>query len=172
MNERIKSILEKYDPANIINPILEHYNPASIRGGSFVVIDSEALKNEDILKDLVAKRGQAFIENLKILAGKKQPLYVSALKIVKPTSSYIAETAPNNFEEADLVIHNTPGLYSAPITVPTSILKTITDPMFAHQQPIDDDLVQKNRIDKSKTLDNEYNNGQQPKGTITKNGNN
>ena len=172
MNEKTKDILEKYNPDSIFQPILEHYNSASIRGGSFVVVDPEALKNEDITKELKMKRGEDFYSNLVLLAKSKKPLYVSALKIVKPTSSYIAEIAPNNFEEADLVVHTTPGFYHSPITVPTSILKTITDPMYVMQQPIDPSIVQKNRITKSETLDNEYNKGKQPKGTIKNGGNN
>lgn len=172
MNQSTKEILEKYDPENILNPIIEHYNPTSIRGGSFVVIDPKAVKNPDIAKELKMKRGEEFYNNLVFLSKKKQPMYVTALKIVKPTSAYISEIAPNNFEEADVVSHRTPGLYYAPITVPTSILKAIVDPMLAHQLPIDDSLVQKTKITKGETLDNEYNKGEQPKGTRTKGGNN
>jgi hypothetical protein len=172
MNKSTKQILEKYNPENILNPIIEHYNPASIRGGSFVVIDPKAVKNPDIAKELKMKRGEEFYNNLVFLSKKKQPMYVTALKIVKPTSAYISEIAPNNFEEADVVSHTTPGLYYAPITVPTSILKTIVDPMLAHQLPVDDSLVQKTKITKGETLDNEYNKGEQPKGTRTKGGNN
>ena len=172
MNDKTKSILEKYDPVQILDTIIEHYNPASIRGGIFVVIDQNQLSDPDISKELKVKRGPEFFNNLLLLAKKKQPLYVSALKIVKPTSAYISEISPNNFEEADVVIHKTPGLYSAPITVPVSILKTIVDPMFAHQLPIDDELSQKSPIVKGQTLDNEYNKGKQPKGTRTNGGNN
>lgn len=172
MNESTKSILEKYNPENILLPIIEHYNPTSIRGGSFVVIDPKAIKNPDICKELKMKRGEEFYNNLVFLSKKKQPMYVSALKIVKPTSAYIAETSPNNFEEADLVSHTAPGLYYAPITVPTSILKTIVDPMFANQLPIDDEFSQKTKITKGDTLENEYNSGKQPRGTRTNGGNN
>lgn len=172
MRQSTKEILEKYNPENIINPIVEHYNPASIRGGSFVVIDGKALKNRDIASELIKRRGEGFYQNLTLLANSKQPLYVTALKIVKPTSAYIAETAPNNFEEADIVIHKTPGLYSSPITVPTSILKPIVDPMFAHQLPIDDSLVHKPKLTKAEKFGDEYNSGKQPKGTITNGGNN
>lgn len=172
MNESTKSILEKYNPEKIISPILEHYNPTSIHGGSFVVIDPKAVKNPDIVKELKMKRGEEFYNNLVFLSKKKQPMYVSALKIVKPSSAYIAETSPNNFEEADLVSHTAPGLYYAPITVPTSILKTIVDPMFANQLPIDDEFSQKTKITKGDTLENEYNSGKQPKGTRENGGNN
>lgn len=172
MNPKTKEFLEKYNPENIFQPVLEHYNSASIRGGSFVVICPKTLNDPDIRKDLMMKRGEEFFNNLVLLANSKTVLYVSALKIVKPTSSYISETQPNNFEEADLVTHKTPGLYYAPITVPTSILKTTVSPMFVHQQPIDSDLVQKNKIVKGDELENEYNKGGQPKGTITKGGNN
>jgi hypothetical protein len=172
MNESTKSILEKYNPENIITPILEHYNPTSIRGGSFVVIDPKAVKNPDIVKELKMKRGEEFYNNLVFLSKKKQPMYVSALKVVKPSSAYISEISPNNFEEADLVSHTAPGLYYAPITVPTSILKTIVDPMFANQLPIDDEFSQKTKITKGDTLENEYNSGKQPKGTRANGGNN
>lgn len=172
MNEKTKHLLEKYNPENIFSPVLEHYNSASIRGGSFVVICPKMLSNLDIKRELIMKRGEEFYNNLVLMAKNKTVLYVSALKIVKPTSAYIAETSPNNFEEADLVTHKTPGLYYAPITVPTSILKTTVNPMFVSQQPIDPDLVQKNRIVKDQELDNEYNKGEQPKGTRNKGGNN
>lgn len=172
MRKETQEILEKYDPENIINPIIEHYNPTSIRGGSFVVVDPKAIKNKDIAQELIKRRGQEFYNNLVLLSKTKQPMYVTALKIVKPTSAYISEIAPNNFEEADVVRHTTPGLYYNPITVPTSILKCVVDPMFAHQLPVDDELVQKNKINKGETLENEYNKGEQPKGTRTKGGNN
>lgn len=172
MNQKTKEFLEKYNPENIFKPVLEHYNSASIRGGSFVVICPKMLANPDIKRELVMKRGEEFYNNLSLMAKNKTVLYVSALKIVKPTSAYISETAPNNFEEADLVTHKTPGLYYAPITVPTSILKMTVNPMFVNQQPIDSDLVQKDNTVKSAELDNEYNKGQQPKGTRTKGGNN
>lgn len=165
MNNNTKQILEKYNPEKILQPVLEHYNPTSIRGGSFVVICPKALKNPDITRELKMKRGEEFYNNLTLLAKTKKPLYVSALKIVKPTSAYIAETAPNNFEEADLVVHNVPGLYYAPITVPTSILKMTVHPMFAHQLPIDDEFSQKTKITKGEIHDDAYNNGRQPKGT-------
>lgn len=172
MNQKTKEFLEKYNPENIFSTVLEHYNPASIRGGSFVVICPKMIANEQIKTELMMKRGEEFYNNLVLLARNKTVLYVSALKIVKPTSAYISETSPNNFEEADLVTHTTPGLYYAPITVPTSILKTTVNPMFVNQQPISDDLVQKNKIEKGKELDNEYNKGSQPKGTRTNGGNN
>lgn len=171
MNTYTAKILEKYNPDNILSPILEHYNSASIKGGSFVVICPKALKDPDIAKELKMKRGLDFYGNLMLLADKKQPMYVSALKMVKPTSAYMAETAPNNFEEADLLMRTAPGFYRAPITVPTSILKTIVDPMFIHQLPISSEFVQQNRIVKSETLPNEYNNGEQPQGSIVKGGN-
>jgi len=172
MTEKTKQFLEKYNPENIFTPVLEHYDSSSIRGGSFVVICPKMITNPDIKKELIMKRGEEFYNNLSIMAKNKTVLYVSALKIVKPTSAYIAETSPNNFEEADLVVHKTPGLYYAPITVPTSILKTSVHPMFVNQQPIDSEIVQKNKIVKDQQLDNEYNKGEQPKGTRTKGGNN
>lgn len=172
MNTKTQEFLEKYDPENIFKPVLEHYNPSSIRGGSFVVICPKMLSNEDVKRDLIMKRGEEFYNNLVLMCKNNTVFYVSALKIVKPTSAYIADTAPNNFEEADLVTHKTPGLYYAPITLPTSILKTTVHPMFVNQAPISDDLVQKNKITKSQEADNEYNRGEQPKGTVTKGGNN
>lgn len=172
MNDHTKQLLEKYNPENFLNPLLEHYNSASIRGGSFVVIDPEALKNPEISKELKMKRGEEFYKNLEVLAKSAQTLFVSALKIVKPTHAYIAEIAPNNFEEADLVVQKVPGLYNAPITVPTSILKTIVNPMDIHGHPIPDEFNQKTQITKGQTLDNEYNKGKQPKGTVSNGGNN
>lgn len=172
MNNKTQELLEKYNPEDIFQPVLEHYNPDSIRGGSFVILDGKALKNPDIKKELIMKRGEPFYNQLLLLAKNETPLYVSALKIVKPTSAYISETAPNNFEEADLVSHKVPGLYYAPITVPTSVLRTTTAPMYVMQQPIDPEIVQKNKIVKSQDLDNEYNKGEQPKGTRNKGGNN
>jgi hypothetical protein len=172
MNSKTEKLLEKYNPAEIFQPVLEHYNPASIRGGSFVVICPKTLKNPDIKKELIMKRGESFYNQLVLMANNKTVLYVSALKIVKPTSAYMSETAPNNFEEADLVSHKVPGLYYAPITVPTSILKMTVEPMYVMQQPIDPEIVQRNKIVKDEKLENEYNKGEQPKGTRTKGGNN
>lgn len=172
MNDETKQLLEKYNPEDILAPVLEHYNPASIRGGSFVVIDPEALSDPDISKELKSKRGGDFYKNLEILAATKQTMFVSALKIVKPTSAYISEISPNNFEEADLVVQKVPGLYNSPITVPTSILKTVVNPMDIHGHPIPDEFSQKIRIEKGTELDNEYNKGKQPKGTRNNGGNN
>ncbi len=172
MNDHTKQLLEKYNPENFLAPLLEHYNPASIRGGSFVVIDPTALKNPDIAKELKAKRGVEFYNNLALLAKSAQTLYVSALKVVKPTSAYISELPANNFEEADLVVQKVPGLYNSPITVPTSILKTIVSPSDVYGHPIPDEFNQKSPIVKGETLPNEYNKGKQPKGTKTKGGNN
>jgi hypothetical protein len=172
MNSITQHILEKYNPDDIFKLVLDHYSPTSIKGGSFVMIDPEALKNPDISKELIMKRGEDWFGNLTILAKNKTILYVSALKTVRPTSAYIAELPANNFDEADLVVHKTPGLYYAPITVPVSILKMTVDPMYIMQQPIDSDLEQKVKITKADKLDNEYNKGEQPKGSITKGGNN
>lgn len=172
MNEKTQELLEKYNPENIFQPVLEHYNPTSIRGGSFVVICPKALKNPDMKKELVMKRGEPFYNQLLLLAQSQSVFYVSALKIVKPTSAYIAETAPNNFEEADIVSHKVPGLYYAPLTVPTSILRMTTEPMYVMQQPINPEIVAPDKTVKSQTLDNEYNKGGQPKGTRNKGGNN
>jgi hypothetical protein len=172
MNSKTQKLLEKYNPENIFHPVLEHYNPTSIRGGSFVVICPKAVKNPDIRKEIIMKRGEPFYNQLILMSKNKTVLYVSALKIVKPTSAFMSETAPNNFEEADLVSHKVPGLYYAPITVPTSILTMTVEPMYVMQQPIDPDIVQQNKIVKSQNLDNEYNKGAQPKGTRTKGGNN
>jgi hypothetical protein len=172
MNSKTQELLEKYNPEELFQPVLEHYNPTSIRGGSFVVICPKAIKNPDIRKELIMKRGEPFYNQLIFMAKNKTVFYVSALKIVKPTSAFMSETAPNNFEEADLVSHKVPGLYYAPITVPTSILTMTVEPMYVMQQPIDPDIVQQNKIVKSQNLDNEYNKGAQPKGTRTKGGNN
>lgn len=170
MNENIKKLLEKYDPTDIFEPILEQFDNTSIRGGSFVVVDQKALAKHK--NDIVSRKGEEFFSNVMVLAKEKSPLYVSALKVVKPTNAFISELPNKQFEEADLVVHKTPGLYSAPITLPVSVLKQIVDPMFAHQMKPSDDLNQNNKIEKSTTAGNEYNRGEQPKGTITKGGNN
>ena len=172
MNDATKALLEKYNPENLLQPVLEHYNPASIRGGSFVVIDPKALKNLDVARSLRSTRGEEFFANLVVLAKSAQPMFVSALKSVKPSSAYIADTSPNNFEEADLVVQKVPGFYAAPITVPTVILKTIVAPNDIHGHPIPDEFNQKSKETRGDTLDNEYNKGKQPKGTRTKGGNN
>ena len=171
MNDTTKDILEKYNPETILQPVLENYDPATIRSGSFVVVDPAALKNEDIARPLIAKKGDGFFKNLQLLAHNKQTLYVSALKSVRPATTYLMGASPDNFEEADIVMHNAPGLYYAPITVPVSILKTIVDPMFIMQLSIDPKFNQKDNSTKGQTLDNEYNNGKQPKGTVKAGGN-
>jgi hypothetical protein len=172
MSAEIEQLLEKYNIDDIFVPLMEHYNPASIRGGSFVVINKEALADPDISKDLKIRRGPEFVKNLEVLANSGQTLFVSALKIVKPSSAYMAETAPNNFEEADIVVQKVPGLYNSPMTVPTSILKTVVAPNDIYGHPIPDEFSQKTKIEKGRTLDNEYNKGKQPKGTRTNGGNN
>ncbi len=172
MTDKTKELLEKYDLEEIVKPIMEHYNDTSIRGGSFVVIDPKGLSFKKTADELISKRGQEFYNNLMVLAKQKKPLYVSALKIVKPTSAYMAETAPNNFEEADLIIHNVPGLYHSPITVPTSILKMAVSPMFINQHPISDEFASHHKTEKGTPAENEYIKGKQPKGTVNNGGNN
>lgn len=172
MNEQTKLLLKIYNPENFIKPILEQCDPRTIKGGSFVVIDAKALKNKTIATELVARRGIEFYKNLEVLARTKQTMLVSALKIVKPTSAYISETSPNNFEEADLVVQKVPGLYNSPITVPTSILKTVAGSCDIYGHPIPDEFNQKTEIVKTANMDNEYNNGKQPRGTRANGGNN
>jgi hypothetical protein len=152
MTAEIKQLFEKYNIDDIFAPLMEHYNSASIRAGSFVVIDKKALADRDIYNDLKIKRGLEFMKNLEVLADSGQTLFVSALKIVKPSSAYMAETAPNNFEEADIVVQKVPGLYNSPMTVHTSILKTVVSPMDIHGHPIPDEFSQKTKIVKSQSL--------------------
>ena len=172
MNSKIKDILEKYNPEKILQPLLENYDSTTIKGGDFVVIDPAALQNEDIAKELIQRKGSDYFKNLQILAKRKQPMLVSALKTLRKSSSYIAGPTSENSEEADLVAHEVPGLYRAPITVPVSIIKRLVASNNIMQFPIDDQFVQKNKETRAETLPNEYNKGKQPKGTRKNGGNN
>lgn len=145
--------------------IMRAYDDTKVKGGSVVTVDKEALKNPDIRKEITSKKGQAYLAQLEKMADDGIKLYVSALKIVRPTSAFIAETHPTNFEEADVVNQKHPGCYSSPMTVPTTILKMIADPSNVMQVPLDKDLEYDNKISKSKIQDDSYNKGEQPEGT-------
>jgi hypothetical protein len=137
-----------------------------------VVLDPEALKNDDIRKELTMKKGAPYVAQLDKMANDKQKMYVSALKTLRTTSGYLSEAPSSHPEEADLVNHSVPGLYTGIMTVPTSILKTVTAAGDIMQEPIDDRYVAKTKLDKGSKLENEYNSGKQPKGTRANGGNN
>lgn len=172
MNSKIKDILEKYDPEKLLQPLLENYDDQTVKGGDFVILDTDALKNEDISRDLIKRKGQDFFKNLVLLANKKQIMLVSALKTLRPSSSFIAGPTSANSEEADLVAHEVPGLYRTPLTVPVSVIKRFVPSNMIMQVPIDDKFVMKIPDNAPKELPNEYNKGKQPKGTRKNGGNN
>lgn len=172
MTNKIKELLEKYNPESIFKVISENCDPSKIHPGSFVIIDPEALKNQDIRKDMTMKKGAPYLAQLDKMASDGQVMYVSALKTLRTTSGYLSESPSSHPEEADLVNHKVPGLYSGIITVPCSILKTSTAAGDIMQKSIDDQFVAKNKQEKGKELENEYNKGKQPKGTVNNGGNN
>lgn len=172
MTDKIKELLEKYNPESIFQTIAESCDPNKINPGSFVVLDPEALKNQDIRKDLTVKKGATYLAQLDKMAADKMVMYVSALKTLRTTSGYLSESPSSHPEEADLVNHKVPGLYTGIISVPCSILKTHTSSSDIMQHPIDDQFVAKTKTDRGSNLENEYNKGKQPKGTINNGGNN
>jgi len=165
MNEKVEKLLEKYDVESIFTTIVENLDQSKVHAGSFVLISADALKNEDIRTPLVVKKGESYVAQLEKLANDKQIMYVSALKTVRTTSGYLSEAPSSHPEEADLTLHKVPGLYTGILTVPVSILIPYRSSSDIMQQPIDDSLVAKTKIDRGTVLDNEYNNGKQPKGT-------
>lgn len=172
MNDKIKELLEKYNPESLFQTVLENYDSSKIHPGSFVVLDPELLKNQDIRKELTIKKGATYLAQLDKMAADKHIMFVSALKTLRTTSGYLSEAPSSHPEEADLVNHKVPGLYTGIITVPCSILKTVTEAGNIMQHPIDDQFVAKVKHEKGATLDNEYNKGKQPKGTVNNGGNN
>lgn len=172
MTSHAQKLLEKYDPESIFTPILEFYSPGKIQAGSFVVIDPEAMKNSDIRRELTVKKGAPYVAQLDKLAADKHIMYVTALKTLRTTSGYLSEAPSNNPEEADLVNHNVPGLYTNPISAPVAILKTDTAPGDIMQKPIPDEFNAKVKLDKGSNYSDDYNQGKQPKGTRANGGNN
>lgn len=153
----------KFD--QIFENIMQDYDRSKVRGGSIVEINPKALKNKEIREKIYREKGEAYLAQLEKMANEKLQLFVSALKTVRPTrADGIAETHVNNWEEADVVNQKYPGLYSAPMTLPVSILQTVTDPSDVMQHPIDSDVVHKPKLDSGK-YDDSYNTGKQPKGT-------
>lgn len=167
MTSKIKELLEKYDPESIFATIEENCDPSKIHAGSFVILSSEALKNEDIRRPLIAKKGASYVAQLDKLAANKQVMYVSALKTLRTTSGYLSEAPSSHPEEADLAVHKVPGLYQGIITVPVSILTPYKSSLDATQIPIDSQFNQNHTSEKGKELENEYNNKKQPKGTVS-----
>lgn len=173
MTNSLKELLEKYNPDTIFKTLEENYDPSAIRPGSFVVINPEALRSKALVQPILMRKGEGYIAQLNKLATEKQVLYVSALKSLRTTSGYLSEAPSSHAEEADLVIHSVPGLYTSPITVPVALLKLDTAPGDIMQKPIDDKYVAKNKTNgKGVTGPDEYNKGKQPKGTRVNGGNN
>lgn len=166
MTDKIQKLLEKYDPADIFKTIEENCDESKIRAGSFVLISAAALKNEDIRRPLIAKKGEPYVAQLEKLAADNQVMYVSALKTLRTTSGYLSEAPSSNPEEADLALHSVPGLYQGIMTVPVSILTPYKSPGELTQVPIDSRYNAQTQTEKGKELDNEYNKGKQPKNTV------
>ncbi len=135
-----------------------------------VVIDPDAL--EKVKADLVAKKGQPYFNQLKVLAQGKRLLTVSAIKRVNKTSGNMTDAASGTFtEEADVVQQFNPGSYHSPMSVPLCVLKKVSDYNGSFNIPLDSDTdgSKKNTAGK---YDDAYDKGVQPKGTRTKGGNN
>lgn len=151
--------------------VKENYDTEKVTPGCFAVLNKTALKDKDIRDTLTRKHGSSFILQLDKLAKDEQVLFVSAMKTHRPSSVYISETPPGNFEEADVVNHKVPGLYSNPMTVPVSVLTKIRESGDVMQQTMDDEFVHKPKLG-NETQDDSYNKGKQPKGTRKNGGNN
>jgi len=84
--------------------VMDEVNLARIRPQTIVVIDPEALEQEVIANDIIKRKGLTYLSQLKKMATEKYPLYVSALKAVRPASNvYAALPTSNDFQEADVV---------------------------------------------------------------------
>lgn len=144
---------------------MQDYDRSKVRGGSLAAIDSAALKIPQIKDHLVKTKGASYLAQLQKMANDNLVLFVSALKTVRPgRADGIAETPSGNFDEADVVLQKVPGSYSAPMTVPLSILKVVRDPSDIMQQPIPDEFKHKAK-EGNEVFDDSYNKGKQPKGT-------
>ena len=154
----------------IFENTMEQYTRSMVRGGSIARIDPAALKISEIKSDIIKRKGASYLAQLEKMAKDKTEFLVSALKQVRPTTSYTAQTpSSTQFDEADIVAHKAPGIYSSPMTVPLSILISVTDPVDIMQHPIDDDLVHKPNLGKE-TIEDYVTSGKQPKGTLGANG--
>lgn len=140
--------------------VLESVNLDTIRPQSVVVIDPSALKNGEISEDIVQRKGISYLAQLQKMASDQQKLYVSAMKTVRPVNNVHASLGTtNDFQEAD-VVNYVPGLlgaWSAPMTLPISILKTVVEPGDMMQQHIPGQETKQGR----EVGDNSYNNGEQ-----------
>ena len=140
--------------------IMESVSLDTIRPQSVVVIDASALKNKTIAEDIVQRKGISYLAQLQQIAKDQQKLYVSALKTVRPVNNVHASLGTSNdFQEAD-VVNYVPGLlgaWSAPMTLPISILKTVVASGDMMQQHIPGKETKQGR----EVGDNSYNNGEQ-----------
>lgn len=53
--------MEKYSVDNIFKPIQENYDAGSIRGGSIVVVNNDALQNPEIQTKILTTKGQQYL---------------------------------------------------------------------------------------------------------------
>jgi len=145
--------------------VMDEVNLARIRPQTIVVIDPEALEQEVIANDIIKRKGLTYLSQLKKMATEKYPLYVSALKAVRPASNvYAALPTSNDFQEAD-VVDWSPGLqksWNAPMTLPLSILKPIVSPENIMQIPVPGREASYERSEG----DNSLNNGGQHPNTV------
>lgn len=145
--------------------VLDEINLTRIRPQTIVVIDAESLEQEVIANDIIKRKGLSYLAQLKKLANEKYPLYVSALKTVRPVSNvHAALPSSNDFQEADVVTWS-PGLqmsWNAPMTLPLSILKPIVSPENIMQIPVPGREASYERSEG----DNSLNNGTQHPNTV------
>jgi hypothetical protein len=139
--------------------VMNTFDPYRIRPQSVVIIDSDALQNEDIKKDIITRRGPGYYSQLLKMANDGQNLYVSALKTIRSTNQVYGSGPNTDLYEAD-VINYVPGLigtWGQTLTLPVSILKVSVPPEMITQIPVSGEDRQ---IGNSEG-DNSYNNGQQ-----------
>jgi len=152
---------------SLYESILESVDVAKVRPQSIVVIDPQALSIKSISDEIIQRKGPSYFAQLQKIATDKIPLYVSALKTVRPVNNvHSSLPTSNDFQEADVVNYK-PGLigiWGAPITVPLSILKTVVDPGNIMQVP-----TPKHETEQGVSVgDNSYNQGKQHPNTVGK----